>query len=341
MSILLVASTGLFAEGLRHQLEALGEVLEVSPEEASARIPELRPATIVIDDGALTHEQLTSVIEAGRGLPHTRMVLLNLKSNELAVLNAHQKTIHHKEDLLKIIQAEQPEDAADPQEVNPAQDTHTRAQAYGFLATLCNQRPDEHLVQRLRAADLQSSPTPSALSPQNEALDGVRLISQFIQSTRQLSDKHVEELLAVDWTRLFRGVAPGYGPPPPYEGVYARGDDLQTIQAVAHCYREQGVQPIEEGANRPDYLGLELDFLRFACEQQAEAWERGDPDAADHWQQVEQQFLQEHPGKWAHQYCQAALQQAKTDFYRGFCYLIQSVLDERAEGQRSSEMCNG
>jgi TorA maturation chaperone TorD len=144
------------------------------------------------------------------------------------------------------------------------------------------------------------------------------------------ADEQVEQELAVDWTRLFRGLRPGYGPPPPYEGVYLGGDGLQAIQAVARFYHSHGLGPADGAGNRPDYIGLELDFLRHACEQQAGALEKGETGEAEKWQEVEESFLEEHTGKWIGAYCERAIAEARTDFYRGTLRLMGAMIGKRS-----------
>ena len=79
---------------------------------------------------------------------------------------------------------------------------------------------------------------------------------------------------------------------PPYEGVYLGGDEIKTLQEVTHCYRESGVGSADDAGNLPDFIGLELDFLCYLCEQQAEAWEKGDEIEAQKFQLSEHSFLE-------------------------------------------------
>jgi TorA maturation chaperone TorD len=211
-----------------------------------------------------------------------------------------------------------------------------RAQAgmYSFLANLFNQRPDLGLVQRLRE-----------LGPEGFSIDmghgeistevkrGLQGIASFIDNTQGWPEDKVEQELAVDWTRLFRGVSPGYGPPPPYEGVYSEGvgSPADVLQAIVQAYHKYSVDVDEKAANRPDYLGIELDFLRHLSESEARAWEEEDEQKALDYQAAQQEFLSNHLGKWAGKFCERALEEAKTEFYRGFLRLTRSVLKEQME----------
>lgn len=232
-------------------------------------------------------------------------------------------TIRKKEDLLKIIQVE------DIQTTDSTVKADTRAGVYSFLAALCNQRPNLNFVRRLRA--LRVDGFLSLIEQEEEIEDvrsGVEQISKFITNMAIQSDEQVEQALAVDWTRLFRGLRPGYGPPPPYEGLYLGGDDLKTLQAVAHCYRDNGVEPGNTASNRPDYVGMELDFLRYTCERQAAAWKKGDVEEVQKWERVEHDFRENHLGSWIAMYCQQAVIHAQTDFYRGTLLLLAKMIGQ-------------
>ncbi len=83
------------------------------------------------------------------------------------------------------------------------------------------------------------------------------MIEQYIQAA---THKPVEELrneLAVDRTRLLRGIKPGYGPPPPYESVYAGTEQQPQMQAsmsVQQAYAEAGVGLPKEVRDQPDFI---------------------------------------------------------------------------------------
>jgi TorA maturation chaperone TorD len=214
-------------------------------------------------------------------------------------------------------------------------EVRTRADAYGFLATLCNQRPDLDLVRRLRS--LGGEGFLGQIDPESTAEDirrGLDEMSNFIAGMEGQSDEEAEQALAVDWTQLFRGLRPGYGPPPPYEGVYWGSNEKKVLQAVARCYQATGVAPFEKAANRPDYIGLELDFLRYLCEQQLEAQQKGDETQLETLQSAEHDFLKDHLGRWAAKYCEKAIEEAKTGFYLGFLHLIRGTVAEAANDQR-------
>jgi TorA maturation chaperone TorD len=160
----------------------------------------------------------------------------------------------------------------------------------------------------------------------------IQEVVNFVEATRTHPEAAVQETLAVDWTRLFRGVTPGYGPIPPYEGLFT--DEASTHLALMHAilalYLENGAALTGIVPNRPDYLGLELAFAGFLNEAAAAAWARGEAEAAAALADRAAAFVAEHPARWAHRYFEQALPKAQTGFYRGLLRLIQAMLAEAA-----------
>jgi len=201
---------------------------------------------------------------------------------------------------------------------------------YGFLASLINEPVNSEFVHRLEETEavslLATVQTESLLPDIGQGLDK---ISRFIQAAVSQPDENVERSLAVDWTRLFRGVSPEYGPSPPYEALYIdeKAENSETIQAVYKYYKENGVNVGSASPNRADYLGIELDFLRHLSEREADAIDAGDADKAATHHETAKRFLSEHPGKWCGKFCDAAVNYAKTEFYLGVLLLTKGVIN--------------
>ena len=222
------------------------------------------------------------------------------------------------------------------------QNARVHAKAYGSLANIFNQRPDAALVGNIKAMGLEFFTEFLRGDDLNsEVQKGLSEISTFVAQIKDLPEKTVEQSLLVDWTRLFRGLQPGYGPQPPYEGVYMGESetDLKVLESVARFYTKHGVTPAKNAGNRPDYIGLELDFLCYLCEQQAEAWEKGDEIQARKFQLAEHDFLKDHLGRWGGIYCDRAIEEAKTDFYRGFAHLTRGIIEEMGNTPGPISIC--
>ena len=222
---------------------------------------------------------------------------------------------------------------------NPAGTVRDRAGMFGFLGSLFNHRVDADFVRRLKGGGISSLLVDDRMeSIQPDIRLGLDEMSDFIQAVDSKTNKEIEQELAVDWTRLFRGVSPEYGPPPPFEGLYVKGgtDSHEVLETVLSCYKANGFSPDPAFQNRPDYIGMELDFLGLLSEREAEALEAGDMSKASEYLKTVRFFLTEHLGKWCGDFCDRAIVHAKTDFYRGALQLTKGIVsDEVAKaGQR-------
>ena len=208
-----------------------------------------------------------------------------------------------------------------------------RANVYSFLATVLNERPDAAFVANLRAAggDFISGLAEEA-SLTADIAQGFRDMAQYVEENEDKPEDVVEQDLAVDWTRLFRGLSPTYSPMPPYEASFtnAGGNEVQLIQEVNQLYRANGLVISSDYNGRPDSMGLELSFLEHLALTEAQAWEKNDPDLAQSIRETARMFLQGHLGAWAERFITPALDFAKTGFYHGFLQLCRGVIAEAA-----------
>jgi TorA maturation chaperone TorD len=299
-------------------------------------VGECRPVTIIVDD-AIEPAKLGNIVSAARQLPFTQILLMNLSNNDFVVLDAHRAVIREVNDLMETIdkdRAMKDQREGEPGRQPEIENARVRAGMYAFLAALYNQSPDTELVRRLRTIGIETFIQNSEGEGANPDINqGLREMAQYIEATLELPEEEVGQTLAVDWTRLFRGVNPNYGPPPPYEGVYhsGGGDPMEVLQAVNRIYHEQGATINDEHVNRPDYIGLELGFMNFLAERETEAWEGDEAESAREYLEVAEKFLQVHLVTWVASFVEKALEYAKTDFYRGFLVMTRGVLSEAVE----------
>jgi len=207
----------------------------------------------------------------------------------------------------------------------------SRAGMYGFLATIYNQQADSQMVRNLRKGEILTLLTSGCSNNFiSDISQGLNEIAEFIQLSTEAPGNKVELLLAVDWTRLFRGVSPEKGPQPPYEGLYLNKgkDDQEVMQDVYRQYKNEGITIGSTFQNRPDYIGIELDFLRHLSDQEADAIDAGDNDRASKYSKSADAFLAEHLGQWCGKFCDLAITHAKTGFYRGALRLTKGIVNQ-------------
>ncbi len=205
-----------------------------------------------------------------------------------------------------------------------------RSETYSTLANFYNLRPDTTFIQNLKKSRSEIFGWQARTDDIDENVKtGIEKIASFVKALPDANEDEIILELQKDWTRLFRGVKPGYGPPPPYEGVYLHGgqQEIEVIKSINRFYIAFGASPQDQPGHRLDYIGLEFGFLSFLCEQQLEALEKGENHQEIDWEQAEVDFLKKHLGKWVVRFCDEAIKEAKTDFYLGILLLTKGFVD--------------
>ena len=78
--------------------------------------------------------------------------------------------------------------------------------------------------------------------------------------------------------------------------------------------------PDESVNESPDFLCVELDFMKNLCLREQGQWS-SDVDVRDT-VITEETFLREHLGSWVAEFCSAAKGHALTEFYQGFLIIL-------------------
>ena len=113
----------------------------------------------------------------------------------------------------------------------------------------------------------------------------------------------------------------------PYESFFLGDDGLvggDVTAVVNQSYRQLGWQTAVTNS-QADHLGQELTCLAFLVVQEAEAWESNQAQAASHWQNQQQKFLQHHLLRWA-SVCLLAIQQQPDAFFTQLAQLTLRLL---------------
>ncbi len=206
-------------------------------------------------------------------------------------------------------------------------DSALRTGLYAFLAGLFLTPipPDGQEFVRQLVDRLQQLPEPERSDPLGEGTD---LLRGFAASADVNDLGRLQLRLAVERTRLFRGVDRERGPAPPYESVYRPTAETNgRLVDVVAAYREALDDLSLPEGERADYLGVELQFMAELCARETAAPEGERPAI---WQR-EYRFLKEHLLAWVPQYCTQMLNAAESDFFRGIALLLPSFLVLEAE----------
>jgi putative dimethyl sulfoxide reductase chaperone len=196
-----------------------------------------------------------------------------------------------------------------------------RSAVYAFLSGIFRVLPDQGFVGRL--TDGRMGTLLDALSADDVPSDietGIRLIQGYLTSIQTVPADQVETDLAVERARLLQGIKPGYGPPPPYESVYRGTTDnsmSQTLLQVKRAFADAGVSVPESVHEPADYIGLELELMRYLANQEAQAWRTGDEAQARVWLDKQKAFLTDHLALWVPRFADRMAEHAALGFYQG------------------------
>lgn len=217
--------------------------------------------------------------------------------------------------------------ALNPQEM--ASIARARAAFYSFLNVHFTTLPDVAFVERIRSGEIASM-LEALVNDESAGIDiatGASLMRAYLDKTRSDDQSQLAENLGVDRTRLYRGVSPRYGPPPPYEMVWSKTwQDVRLLEMLAGIYRETGLAPSPDVKERSDYIGVELDYMRELALREAAAWEAEASESATKLLESQQAFMNEHLGEWVRGFIEKALEWVKTDFYKGHLFMLRGFI---------------
>lgn len=114
----------------------------------------------------------------------------------------------------------------------------------------------------------------------------------------------------------------------PYESVFLTGLASQepTVE-VGNIYANAGAELKPTSfATSPDYIGFELDFMCFLCEQEANGWKSRKVKKAKTHFIIQKNFLVEHLLKWVDKFEKKVAQNAKFDLYKAVAQMTKQYL---------------
>ncbi len=207
-----------------------------------------------------------------------------------------------------------------------------RSKIYLLLSTFYLRRPREEFVNKIKSKkfiqNLKKAFSGDGSKRESSLEDGLNALESFIKSINGVPEQDVAENLAIEFTKLFRGIKEGYGPPPPYESVW-RGEGRvmgECTQKVLQIYQASGVgMDLED--ELPDYLGIELKFMAILSYHEAEAWRKQNIQEAQRFVKLQKEFLKEHILQWVTEFCKKMEEETENLFYKGCALLTRGFLE--------------
>jgi TorA maturation chaperone TorD len=199
---------------------------------------------------------------------------------------------------------------------------------FSLLGKLLYTLPERTWLETLYQDDIFSE-SPFAMN-QPDVLRGLALLQQWAGYPAEINEAKMVEL-AADNTRLFIGI--GTVLAPLWESVYFSKERLifqECTLEVRNWYRRFNLVPETLYKEPDDHISLEMEFIAYLSTLARQAREAGDQMASESILEVQREFFSKHLLRWAFQWCQLVLQNAKTDFYRGLAYLVRGSVSELA-----------
>jgi len=197
-----------------------------------------------------------------------------------------------------------------------------RGDLYGLLSSAYIRLPEKKILELKweAAVDLLRYPQERTEKVFKHLQKGLHLVKSY-GSKKDRIDEEILTNLSKDWTRLFRGVVRD-GILPPYESLY-RPKRLQKkpAQEINRLFSKMGIQVPEEWHQPSDYIGVELDFMRFVCEKESRLRNDGEPNALREAVETGKSFLEDHIALWVPIFCKRMLEEAREDYYLGIAHL--------------------
>lgn len=191
-----------------------------------------------------------------------------------------------------------------------------RAKTYAVLAALYSAPPTQELTASICSGDITT--------------EGNVLTSAATELTacfqRAASDGLMESEVVAEYTRLFvlpSGVIP-------HESFYA--DENRRIGGhvtveVRQFYEAAGAQLTGACLELPDHIGVELEFMKFLCDIEAQLWLAPDREGLRQCLDFQCDFLADHLLQWQRALCDRILNESAMDLYRALARLTADFLD--------------
>jgi len=215
-----------------------------------------------------------------------------------------------------------------------AEDVEARGEMYCFLSAAYLHPPTPELLRRIVAEDFL------------EALASLLGASAVAELRRFAARSHRGgDLASLEQEYMDLFAVPTNRYVTPFEDVYwgtavdgqARGGPLLGERAVAviRRYREAAAEMAEACKELPTHIGVELSFISFLCEREAETIRSGGraPDEGERvngtstrYRDLQIQFLQNHLNVWFPQLNRVIQDCARTGLYRGLARITEEFL---------------
>lgn len=207
-----------------------------------------------------------------------------------------------------------------------------RSQWYWFLARCYTQRPEAAFLREIQASLEPEAGNEPVSVPDN--LTHEQNLLHYLAQMLSAPDNGKDFLTQVgkEYTRLFRGLEKGYGPPPPYASVYLESRLMgESTIAIKRYYHQAGFEVIDPELGPQDHLGALLRFMAMLAFQQYEALEHKDNTRAEQLANWQEDFFTNYIVSWVPDYCQKLINYCDLPFYRYIAQMTAQFMQQEKE----------
>lgn len=116
-----------------------------------------------------------------------------------------------------------------------------------------------------------------------------------------------------------------------YESAYVKteGENPAKLQLqIEECYSRFGLGTSEGFSDPPDHLSIELEFMHFLTNQEAEAMDQGHEEEMEICLQAQREFSTNHLNNWVPGFCDCLATHAQLEFYRILATITRNFVSE-------------
>ncbi len=130
-----------------------------------------------------------------------------------------------------------------------------------------------------------------------------------------------------NWTKLFRGISPDYGPTAPYAFLFLKGNSVEMMSDLAALYIDGGYDGYQKIRDRIDYIGICFQFLAVVDLQIANSINVRDALEYKRLKLCRKVFLEEYLTAWVFEFILRARKFVQTPFYGAVLDLTMHCLE--------------
>jgi TorA maturation chaperone TorD len=197
----------------------------------------------------------------------------------------------------------------------------TRRDFYNLLYRMYIEKPPRELAgdlvnERFHFKDL------TALDVNADLIEGFQLLNEFTEKSKGADVDKLHESLMDEYTRLFLG--PFRLPVEPYEAWWVSGHRLgKALVKVKSDYRKAGIVKSRDYTEPEDFIGFELKFMHYLCEEELSA------DSNERQKEcliLQREFMDDHILQWVPNFCDAVYECELADFYKGIARVTKGFI---------------